>query len=175
MGPLEHIETARLVLRKPTIDDAEAIFVRYASDPLVTKYLSWPRHRSLHDTRHFLAFSDAEWQQWPVGPYLVHSLADRHLLGGTGLHFESPTVAETGYVFARDAWGQGFATECLRAVIEVARSAGVQMLTAGCHPENAASRRVLEKCGFTMRRPGLCLFPNLTSEPQHTWSFALEL
>jgi len=33
------IETERLVLRKPTIHDAEAIFGRYASDPVVTRYI----------------------------------------------------------------------------------------------------------------------------------------
>jgi len=43
-GP-ERIETARLVLRRPTAADAEAIFNRYAGDSDVTRYLAWPRHR----------------------------------------------------------------------------------------------------------------------------------
>ena len=40
-GP-ERFETSRLVLRKPTLADAEAVFIRYASDPEVTRYLGWP-------------------------------------------------------------------------------------------------------------------------------------
>ena len=52
-GP-ERIETARLVLRKPTSADAEAVFHRYSSDPEVTKFLGWSRHRSVEQTRVFL-------------------------------------------------------------------------------------------------------------------------
>jgi len=71
-------------LRKPIAADADAIFHRYSSDPIVTKYLGWPRHTSVDDTRAFLAFSDAEWKKWQAGPYLIESLEDRRLLGGTG-------------------------------------------------------------------------------------------
>lgn len=59
----EVIETARLYLRKPVSTDAESIFTIYASDPQVTRYLSWPTHRGLDDTRAFLAWSDLEWEQ----------------------------------------------------------------------------------------------------------------
>jgi RimJ/RimL family protein N-acetyltransferase len=52
-------------------------------------------------------------------------------------------------VLAHDAWGQGYATEALRAVLDVARQVGVIRLYAVCHAEHRASRRVLEKCGFT--------------------------
>jgi [ribosomal protein S5]-alanine N-acetyltransferase len=67
----ERIETARLVLRRPTAMDAEAIFSRYAGDPEVTRFLSWPTHLTTDETRGFLGVSDAEWQRWPAGPYLV--------------------------------------------------------------------------------------------------------
>ena len=40
-GP-EHIETTRLVLRKPTAADAEAVYAQYSSDTEVTKYVGWP-------------------------------------------------------------------------------------------------------------------------------------
>jgi RimJ/RimL family protein N-acetyltransferase len=40
------LETERLLLRKPTIRDAQAIFERYAGDPVVTRYMSWPTHRT---------------------------------------------------------------------------------------------------------------------------------
>src|SRR5262249_54999274 len=142
------IETARLVLRKPTPTDAEAIFERYSSDTEVTKYLGWPRHQSIEQTRQFLAFSEAEWGRWPAGPYLIESRDDRKLLGSTGLAFETPTVAITGYVLARDAWGRGYATEALTAIVTSASVLGVRRLYALCHPANRASIRVLEKCGF---------------------------
>jgi [ribosomal protein S5]-alanine N-acetyltransferase len=161
-GP-ERIETSRLVLRKPTLEDASAVFTRYASDPEVTKYLSWPQHQSVEQTKEFLQFSDLEWTIWPAGPYLIESRSDARLLGGTGLAFEAPGVASTGYVFARDSWGQGYATEALEAIVEIARGVHVRSLWAICHPDHRASVHVLEKCGFGLagRAPAFAEFPNL--------------
>ena len=122
----ESLQTARLLLRRPTLADAVAIFDRYASDPVVTRYLSWPTHRTLADTHAFLAWSDAEWGKGPAGSYLVFSREDNRLLGGTGLSFKSPTCAVTGYVLARDAWGRGYATESLQAMVDLARELGRQ-------------------------------------------------
>lgn len=41
------IETERLVLRSFTMDDAQAMFDNWASDPEVNKYLTWPTHGSV--------------------------------------------------------------------------------------------------------------------------------
>lgn|SRR5689334_10881795 len=161
---MERLETERLVLRRPRADDAPAIFARYAADPEVTRYLSWRRHHSIEDTEIFIAFSDSEWARWGIGPYLAFSREDETLLGSTGLAFESTTVASTGYVFARDAWGHGYATESLRAMIDVARRIGVRRLYAICHVEHRASARVMEKGGLT--REGVLrrhtVFPNIS-------------
>lgn len=157
-GP-ETILTDRLLLRRPRADDADAIFTRYASNPEVTRYLSWRTHRQISDTRAYLAWCDFEWTRWPVGPYLVFTRQpDGYPIGGTGLAFRSATEASTGYVLARDAWGKGYATECLKAMIELARNLGVRRLESVCHLDHRTSARVMEKCG--MRREGL--------EPQHT-------
>jgi ribosomal-protein-alanine N-acetyltransferase len=144
----ESLQTARLLLRRPTLADAVAIFDRYAGDPVVTRYLSWPTHRTLADTHAFLAWSVAEWGKGPAGSYLVFSRHDNCLLGGTGLSFRSASCAVTGYVFARDAWGRGYATESLQAMVDLARELGVERLEAICHIDHRASARVLEKCGF---------------------------
>lgn len=165
------LETPRLRLRRPAAADAAAIFTRYASDPEVTRYLGWPTHSSIEDTRGFLAFSEAEWERWGAGPYLVLSREDGRLLGGTGVGFETSFRAATGYVFARDAWGRGYATEALGAIVSLAPGIGIRRLYALCHPEHHASWRVLEKCGF--QREGLLRshseFPNLRpGEPADT-------
>lgn len=101
---------------------------------------------------------------WPAGPYLIVSRTDGQLLGSTGLGFQSPHEAMTGYVLARDAWGKGFATEALTAIVDVAARIGVTRLSALCHLEHYPSRRVLEKCGFTrdeVSKP-MVEFPNLS-------------
>jgi RimJ/RimL family protein N-acetyltransferase len=170
------IQTARLVLRRPRAADAETIFARFASDREVTKYVGWPVHLGVEDTRAFLAFAETEWDHWPAGAYLVLSRAGGVLLGSTGLSFETPYRAMTGYVLARDAWGQGYATETLQAMIDLAPTCGVRRLYAICHTEHSASYRVLEKCGFA--REGILrrhtVFPNLApGEPADVFSYAL--
>ena len=176
----ESIQTARLLLRKPALADAEAIFRRYSSDPAVTRYLSWPNHRSVADTQAFIAWSDSEWQHWPAGPYLAFALDNRPepLLGSTGLAFQTSTHAITGYALAQDAWGQGFATEALSAMVELARLTGVQRLEAACHADHKPSAHVLEKCGFqldtTVRESAV--FPNLDPAAKFdVLSYAIQL
>ena len=142
------LETSRLLLRRPRPEDAAVIFQRYASDADVTRFLGWPRHRSIDDTRAFLGFSAAQWERHPAGPYLIWTRDDGQLLGGTGLECVGPSEAVTGYVLAKDAWGKGYATEALNAMIDVAGRIGIARLYAFCHPDHAPSRRVLEKCGF---------------------------
>ena len=66
---MEILETERLLLRRPRQADEPAIFSRYASDPEATRYMAWPTHRSLDDTRAFLDLSDDVWARWPeAGP-----------------------------------------------------------------------------------------------------------
>ncbi|MFT4288645.1 GNAT family N-acetyltransferase [Nocardioides sp.] len=62
-------------------------------------------------------------------------------------------VAETevGYGLVREAWGWGFATEALRALVGLTDAAGVRV-RASVLPDNARSVKVLAKCGFTRLR-----------------------
>lgn len=155
-------ESARLLFRRPTNDDANRIFERYAGDPDIGEFLAWPIHRSVNDTHEFLKLSDSHWEQSPAGPYLLFSREDQRLLGSTGLVFETAHCASTGYVLAQDAWGVGYATEALIEMKRLSGELGVARLYALCHPEHIPSIRVLEKCGFdldgTISR--YCEFPN---------------
>src|SRR5215468_9230479 len=104
----ETIATERLILRRPTEGDAREIFERYASDPAVTRFVAWPRHRCVADTEAFLSFCESEWERWPAGPYVVVSRVSGAILGGGGFAFETSHRAATGYVLAANAWGRGF-------------------------------------------------------------------
>jgi ribosomal-protein-alanine N-acetyltransferase len=166
MPSIECLYTQRLVLRRPHAEDAGEIFRRYGADPEVTRFVSFSTHRSLEDTEAFLSMSDAAWNRWPAGPFLIRSKESAKLLGGTGLSFETLTRAMTGYVLAKDVWGMGYATESLRAMVDLAARLQVRRVYALCHTEHRASWRVLEKCGFqregTLRR--FQNFPNLITE-----------
>jgi RimJ/RimL family protein N-acetyltransferase len=168
------VETGRLLLRPPAHEDAEAIFERYASDAEVTRYLGWSRHTSVQDTRAFVGFSLAEWARWGVGPLLAFDKVNGTMLGATGLVMETSDRAATGYVLARDAWGKGYATESLLAMVALAAEFHVARLYALCHVDHRASWHVLEKCGFEREGvlPRHSVFPNLTPEPLDVLSYA---
>jgi [ribosomal protein S5]-alanine N-acetyltransferase len=159
----ERLETQRLILRRPEMSDAQAIFTRYAADPEVTRYVAFPRHQTLADTEAFVTFSKASWAEHPAGAYLIFSRADGKLLGGTGLKFESHDCASTGYILARDSWGKGYATEAVGAMVTLATSLSLQRLYALCHAAHRASAHVLEKSGFIRESllPNHTRFPNL--------------
>lgn len=137
-------------MRPPRAEDARQVFERYAADPRVTRYLGWPTHQTIDDTKNFLGFCDSEWRRWPAGPFLIESRANGELLGSTGLSFETAQQAATGYLLARDRWGAGYATEALAAMRDLASRLGVTRLYALCHPDHRASAHVLEKCGFAL-------------------------
>ncbi len=165
----EYLETERLVLRRPSKDDVESIFARYACDAEVTRYLGWPRHKTRAHTLEFLSFSDSLWSTWPAGPLLIELRASKALLGSTGFSFASPSEAETGYVLASDAWGKGYATEALSALMRLAKPLGLQRVYATCHVEHFTSQRVLDKCGFVRQLTPLhhSEFPNLDATGPH--------
>src|SRR5262245_53159493 len=124
----ERVETDRLLLRRPVAQDVESIFRTYASDPEVTRYVGFPRHSRLDDTRAFREVSDAQWHKWPAGPYLIELREGGALIGSSGLKFDTAHEAATGYVLERKSWGRGYATEALGAMVDVARACGVRRL-----------------------------------------------
>ena len=172
------IETPRLLLTRPALADAAVIFERYASDPEVVTYVGFPRHRSVADSEAFIRYSDDEWSKGG-GPLLAWSRSDGVLLGGSGLGFEGGDVVSTGYVLAKDAWGRGYATEMLHAMIGWARDLRVPRLVARVHVDHRASARVLEKCEFTIdpSSPTTLAFPNIgggTTAPGLVYSRAID-
>ena len=171
----ECFSSPRIDYRRPVRADMERIFTRYASDPDVTRYLAWPRHLSATDTRVFVDFSDSEWRTWGCGPYLMLSRASGELIGSTGISLDTADVGSTGYVVARDHWGQGYATEALRAMRELGRALGLRRLYAICHIDHRASARVMEKCEFSfegvLRRH--LTFPNLGPDRRDVLCYAV--
>jgi RimJ/RimL family protein N-acetyltransferase len=156
----------RLLYRRPTMHDAEAMFAAYANDSEVTRYLGWRTHRSADETRAFLEFSDRHWSTHDVGPLLAFE--GERLIGSTGLMMEAEHHATTGYLVVRDAWGKGYATQIARAMVDLAFTLPrVQRLSAFTHADHATSGRVLEKAGFTCegRLRRYSVFPNLGTEP----------
>lgn len=182
MNNREEITTRRLKLRRPRSDDARDIFERYASNPIVTKYLARPTHASIEDSRRFIETSDKYWNEYKVGPYLIFSKETEALLGTIVFGFlngKDDGCAGTGYILAQDSWGMGYATEVLEAIIALARRLEVKQLVAESHADHVASIHILDKCGFEQvdeDTERAVVFPNIGSDkPQPVMRFVHRL
>lgn len=159
----DELATPRLALRRPRRRDAAAIFDAYASDPEVSRHLTWRTHRTLADTH---AFLDAADRGWATGSELVYlAWMGGELVGATGLSRVGRDRVRTGYLVARPRWGQGLATEMLRAMVEAAFAMpGIAAIEALVEPSHAASEAVLRKCGFAPDGQATGVHPNLGPE-----------
>ncbi len=144
----ERLETARLVLQRLRPEDAEEIFYTYASKPEATKYVAWPTHKSLEDTRAFLSMAQSRWHEGTEFAFSVRLQEHHRLIGGCGMVHRDGNI-QLGYVLGPLHWNHGYATELCRKLIETAQEQqGVYRIGTFVDVENTASVRVLQKSGF---------------------------
>jgi ribosomal-protein-alanine N-acetyltransferase len=145
------LETDRLLLRGWEPTDVEAVFA-YASDPEVTRFVSWDQHRSLADSRIFLDGFVAEHYAAQEVDYCFCLLSDPAVaIGGLGVYWSSRPhkTMELGYVLRRSAWGNGFVPEAARRLICYAfETTDAARIFAPIFAQNAGSRRAAEKMGL---------------------------
>ena len=159
------LETERLLLRPFTFDDARDMFHNWASDPDVTRYLSWLPHKTAVDSENILAawcvlYDDPRVYNWAI------------TLRGTGMVIGNISLidrndrhknCELGYCLGKRFWGQGFMPEAVRAVIAfLFHDVGFYRVQARHRADNPASGRVMQKCG--MRYEGTLHSSYLTQE-----------
>ncbi|MBI2504654.1 MAG: GNAT family N-acetyltransferase [Candidatus Latescibacteria bacterium] len=152
--PLElPLHTPRLLLRDFVEADWEAVQA-YAHLPEVVRYMPWGPN-SETDTRDFIGRALAA---QAVSPRLNFELAliwreSGQLIGGCGLTVQNTThrVGEIGYCLHPDFWGRGCAAEAAGALLALGfEELQLHRIQASCDPENAGSRRVLEKIGMQL-------------------------
>lgn len=147
--PPETFTTPRLLMRRPRATDADAIYEEYASDPEVTRYVSWRTHERRADADSFLEFCRKAWESGDELNWAITRKGDDRVIGMTGLRMRGHRV-ELGYVLGRKHWRQGLAPEAAGAVMVWGASLpAVHRVWGVCDVENRASSRVLEKLGMT--------------------------
>ena len=145
------IATERLTLRRFTIEDAENMYYNWASDPEVTKYLTWQPHKSVEETTEILQqweedYSKNDFYQWaievndieqPIGSINVVSLN------------EDVQSAEIGYCIGKSWWHQGYTTEAVEAVIRfLMAEVGAGRVWSQHDVANPNSGEVMKKAGM---------------------------
>ena len=145
------IVTDRCVLRRIRAEDAAAMYESWAKYEAVCRYFPFDpaadeqsyRERVLHWVE---SYDSGLYFQW-----VIEQKADHALIGiiNLGRVDEANALAETNYMLAPVCWGQGIMTEVLCAVLQYAfDEVGLNRVQAEVFDGNAASARVLEKCGM---------------------------
>jgi RimJ/RimL family protein N-acetyltransferase len=146
----EPIRTERLVATAPTEADRPD-WVALLRDPRVAATIGGPRSRDEAvarfeaDLRHWAEHGFGQWA-WraPGGAFAGRGGLRRYRLEG------GEEIVELGYSIVAERWGMGLATEIAQASIAFGFSQlGLERIHAFAFEGNAASVRVMEKCGFT--------------------------
>lgn len=145
----QHLFTKRLILRPFSVEDAQAMYDNWASDPEVVKYLTWPAYKSPDTAVEILSlwtaqYGDPTFYQWAI------ALKENNMpIGSISVVDIEEDVPEIGYCIGRAWWNQGITTEALSGIIQfLFKDVGVEKVTAKHAVENPASGRVMAKCGM---------------------------
>ena len=167
------LETKRLWLRWPRAADAPAIHAIAGQKDvaLQTSRIPHPYPREAADryvlsTRQFNAAGEA------LNLVMTLRIGSRNLIGFISAEIMSDSRAEIGYALHPEHWGQDYATEAVQAMVDTLFSlTSTKEIQAKVRVTNAASRRVLEKCGFTHTGGTMCQSASLGgSLPADTFS-----
>lgn len=146
------IETNRLILRKLTLNDAEAAFRNWTNDAKVTEFLSWQPHGDIDVTKSVFSgwiakYAEPDFYQWaivlkeinePIGTITVNTID------------EKTDSVQIGYCIGSPWWHKGYTSEAFYAVISfLFEKVGVQRIEARHDPENPNSGKVMRKCGLS--------------------------
>ena len=149
------IESERLILRQLTPEDA-ADFFACQSDPDVFRYASRCEETSLESAREMLNNLFKRHQEQTMLSWAIVLKENQRFIGRFQMEEWSDENfrATVGYLLGKQYWGNGYATEALRAVIAyLFEQTTVNRIDTFAWAENIASTRVMEKAG--MRLEGL--------------------
>jgi [ribosomal protein S5]-alanine N-acetyltransferase len=145
------LETDRLILRRLTIHDANAVFRNWASDPEVTKYLTWPTHKSIEVSTDWCrqnvdSYIHDDYYSWII---VLKSLGEPIGSIGTVSSNERVGMVHIGYCIGKPWWHQGYTSEALAVVIKFFfKEVGANRIESRFDPHNPNSGKVMEKCGL---------------------------
>ena len=148
------IETERLILRLPRIEDAPGLLEAFA-DPEAMRYIGDGSTTDLAGAAQAVERWLARWDAWQIGMFVVERTVDERVLGRAGFLRWDPETweiggseTELGWGLAREHWGHGYATEAALALRDWALGdLGLTRLISLIQHGNVRSVRVAEKLG----------------------------
>jgi RimJ/RimL family protein N-acetyltransferase len=146
------IKTDRLILKLLRSTDAERLYQIYQREG-VLRYFPNPNPPQLERVQRFIVGQQEHWEVHGYGNWGIIAKGESKMIGWAGLQY-LPELEETevGFLLDRPFWGKGYASEAALASLKFGfEQVGLDHIIALVHPENLASRRVIEKCGMDLR------------------------
>ena len=144
------LETERLILRRFTLEDASDMYKNWASDKETSKFLDWDVHESVDVTKSVIECWIDEYKSGSLN-WVVELKEANEIIGSiTVVYFNKKHLnAEIGYCYGSKYWGNGYATEALRRVIDfLLNDCEMHLVEARHISGNPASGRVMQKAGM---------------------------
>lgn len=145
------INTERLTLRRFALDDAEAMFKNWASDPEVTRFLTWSPHGDIGVSKGVVEQWASEYKANSIYNWAIELSELGEPIGGISVVNldEANESCEIGYCISKAYWRKGITPEALKAVIDFLFSGvGMNRIVVRYYTKNPASGRVMQKCGM---------------------------
>ena len=144
-----HIQTANLTLSPLQPGDAVTLHRIYQSEG-VLRYFPSQGTLTLEKLKRFIAGQQAHWEKYGYGNWGLHLAIRQEIIGWAGLQYlPELNQTEVGFLLDRPFWGQGYATEAALASLRFGfEQCHLEQIIALVHPDNLASRRVIEKCSL---------------------------
>lgn len=140
------LETERLILRKFTEHDMQALFL-ILKDEEVNRFLPWYPAKNLEETKWFYQERYASKYAQPQGyAYAICLKEDNIPIGYMGVDMEEHH--DFGYGLRKEFWNKGIVTEAGRAVTEQVKKDGLAYITATHDKNNPRSGKVMQKLGM---------------------------
>jgi len=143
------LKTERLILRRFTEADAEALFL-LLSDPEVNRFLPFFPLKTRAEAEKHLREIYLECDERFSGCRFAVCLKRDNIPIGY-VHVSDDDSHDLGYALRKEFWGMGIAPEAAGAVVEYLRKSGLPYITATHDVKNPRSGRVMEKIGMTFR------------------------
>ncbi len=144
------LTTARLTLRPLEAADAVTLHRIYQTEG-VLRYFPNPNPSPIEKLDRFVAGQQEHWEKFGYGNWGILPVGQKEIIGWAGLQF-LPELNETeiGFLLDRPFWGKGYATESALASLKYGfENFDLDHIIALAHSQNAASLRVIQKCGMT--------------------------
>ena len=150
---ISKLEGETILLRPFCLEDAKSVFNNWGKDPVATKYMLWKNYETIEDAKKaIIYYIDCYNNNSSFRQYAIVYKETNEVIGSISIDISKRHHhADLGYVLSQRMWNKGIMTEAIRCIVDYCfKELGCVRVSADVMEKNIGSRKLLEKCGFTL-------------------------